>query len=70
MASKKQAMKLHVYTCAPGTPTATVDLGAACTLYGEDECELKDVMTAPGYTIFDPLAKAGAAVKGMVMVCD
>ena len=70
MKAKKQAMKLLVYTCAPGRwapmPADPASFGA--TLYGEDECLLSDVMEAPGLTIFDPLTKAGASVKGMDMV--
>ena len=70
MKAKKQAMKILAYTCATGNwqamPADPASFGAQ--LYGEDECLLSDVMEAPGFTIFDPLAKAGAAFKGMVMV--
>jgi hypothetical protein len=72
MATKKQAMKLQVYSCplsgSAGDLSNPAALPEGFTLYGEDECELKDVMTAPGFTIFDPLSLNDQPVKGMVMV--
>jgi len=63
--NKSQAMKLCVYGCGPAGSAGDL---AAFTMHGERELELKDVMEAPGFTIFDPLSKDGADVAGLVMV--
>jgi len=64
IANKQQQLKLAVYWCAGNSAGALTGF----EFYGEDECTLKDVMDAAAHTIFDPLAKDLAPVKGLIQV--
>jgi hypothetical protein len=67
---RKQQLRVQVYRCKPDTAVlSTTGELAKFDLYGEDECELKDIIAAPGRSICDPLATSGGTpAAGVVMV--
>jgi hypothetical protein len=65
---KRQTLKFQVYLCDGTSSDGPLD---TFELYSDHECSLKDVMTAPGKILIDPMFGPGdppAITKGKITV--